>query len=268
MNYTQPEINELFLKFYSIDKYEDRLKFYDDHFNILPFTLPDFETNLFTFFSEDHLQQFENLLRIERKNSESLQKTFFFEKEHYSFSIKPGPAHYATFNNYIISRFLQADVQLKQKIQQELALIGESKTPVNTILASVNEMLVMLKRKVSCDNRRRLNTQFALVFLKGLTDFSAHGMPVIAPKRKKIIELYLYAQGIMYGEYIQLLKKNVPRQEETSIPLDKISLLKELGVIEAIRRKYPFLNKADMDKKIEEIIYLVTGERMTIRAIR
>ncbi|NLR59737.1 hypothetical protein HGH93_16625 [Chitinophaga polysaccharea] len=268
MNYTQPEINELFLKFYSVDKYEERLKFYDNHFNILPFTLPDFETNLFTFFSEDYLQQFENLLRIERKNSESLQKTFFFEREHYTFSIKPGPAHYATFNNYIISRFLQADTQLKQKIQQELALIGESKTPVKTMLASVNEMLVILKRKVSCDNRRRLNTQFALVFLKGLTDFSAHGMPVIAPKRKKIIELYLYAQGIMYGEYIQLLKKNVPGQEEANIPFDKISLLKELGVIEAIRRKYPFLNKADMDKKIEEIIYLVTGERMAITAIR
>lgn len=129
----------------------------------------------------------------------------------------------------------------------------------------------MLKRKVAADNRRLVNTQFTLVFSNGLTDFNSNGMPVISPKRKKIIELYLYTQGIIYGEYIQLLKKNILQIDNTAdIPplqtLDtakKISLLKELGIIEAIKKKYPFLSKADLDKKTAEIIYLFTGERIT-----
>ncbi|RAJ87266.1 hypothetical protein CLV59_10115 [Chitinophaga dinghuensis] len=276
MDYTHTEINELFLQFHSIHRYEERLKFYDTHFNILPFTLPDFETDLFTFFSANHLLQFENLLRIERKSSELLQKTFVFGKDIYNFNIKPATAHCITFNNYIISRFLQAGTQLKQRMQGELDLIKEISSPVKTMLTTVNDMLAMLKSKAASDNRRCLSTQFTLVFLKGLTDYSSNGMPVISHKKKKIIELYLYTQGIIYGEYIQLLKKHVLFQmtQESDMPrlcaLDpekKISLLKELGLIEAIRKKYPFLNKTDLDKKIEEIIFLVTGERMHITTI-
>ncbi len=276
MDYTHTEINELFLQFHSIHRYEERLKLYDTHFNILPFTLPEFETNLYTFFSTNHLSQFENLLRMERRSNEMLQKTFVFGIDFYTFNIKPTTAHCITFNNYIISRFLQAGTQLKQRIQGELDLIRESASPVKMMLATVNDMLAMLKSKAASDNRRCLSTQFTLVFLKGLTDYSANGMPVISPKKKKIIELYLYTQGVIYGEYIQLLKKHALFQvtQESDMPrlctLDpekKISLLKELGLIEAIRKKYPFLNKSDLDKKIEEIIFFVTGERMHITTI-
>lgn len=268
MNYTQAEINALFLQFHSIPKYQDKLKFYDNHFNILPFTLPDFETNLFAFFSEEHLQQFESLLQLERRSNGAMTKIFIFGTDKYTFSIKPLNSNYSTFNNYIICRFLQAGAQLKPKIQQELALIRESNAPIRTLLASANEMLAILKKKIASDNRRKFTTQFTLVFLKGFTDYMSSSLPAISSKRKKIIELYLYSQGFMYGEYVQFLNKStfpqITGKEHTdALNLEKkISLLKELGFIEAIKKKYPFLNKTDLDKKIEETIYLITGERM------
>lgn len=271
MAYTQAEIQELSIMFNGFTRYEDKLKFYDQQFNILPFTLPAFETNLFNFFSEENLRRFEAILREERNSGIATHRCFFFDKEQYIFSVRPVNSNYLVFNNYLINRFLQTGAYIKATIKQEADLIQESRSPLAIMLASAKEMVNLLERRVAMDPRRNALTQFATVFFKGLSDFRAWKAPAISSKRKKIIELYLYTLGFVYGEYMHALQFHHASQYANETPVDiqgKILLLKEFGFIDAIRSRYPFLNKTDLDRKIEDIIYLITGERMSVSFLR
>ncbi|NIG52519.1 hypothetical protein [Chitinophaga sp. Cy-1792] len=260
MTYTQAEIQELFIKFNRLSRYEDRIRLYDQHFNILPFTLPAFETNLYNFFSDKNLEQFDAILCQERRSSIDLKKSFLFDKEQYTFSIKPLNSNYSTINTYFIERFLHTREYLFAHHQED------ENNDAEQLLLAAKEMVAVLENKITHDLRRNALTQYATVFFRGLSDFNTWKVPTVTTRRKKIIELYMYAVGFLYGEYMHALQYYQSKKDADNLPVgieEKLLLLQEFGFIDAIRNRFPFLNKADLDRKIAEIIYRITGEKIS-----
>ncbi|MFB6455882.1 hypothetical protein ACE38W_11480 [Chitinophaga sp. Hz27] len=260
MTYTQAEIQELFIKFSRLGRYEDRLKLYDQYFNILPFTLPPFDTNLYNFFSDKNLEQFDAILYQERRCSIELKKYFQFEKEQYTFNIKPVNSNYFAINTYFIERFLHTKEYIFSQLQQDEVYSADQ------LLFIARDMVAVLEKKINRDLRRNALTQYATVFLKGLSDFNTWKVPSATARRKKIIELYMYAIGFLYGEYMHALQYYQVKTEIENVPVgieEKLMLLQEFGFIDAIRNRFPFLNKADLDSKIAEIIHRITGEKIS-----
>lgn len=261
MIYTQGEIREMFAIFQGTGRYEDRIKMYDQYFNILPFTLPAFDINLFNFFSDKNLDQFEAILHQERRLNISLNRSFEYEQEEFSFNIKPMNSNYLPLNTYLVQRFLQIRAYVFSQIQ-----MGKDQPSADQLLATAKEMIGGLERQLTLNLRKNAITQYARVFFKGLTDFNTSKTLSTTTKRKKIIELYMYAMGFLYGEYISVLQFHQTKPEVETLPVgieEKLLLLQEFGFIEAIKNRFPFLNKRDMDRKIADILYRVTGEKIT-----
>ena len=104
------------------------------------------------------------------------------------------------------------------------------------------------------------------VFYKGF--FDAFVSRVNLPdKKRKFIELYLYAQGIIYSNYIRSLKSALqdlllPPELQKSEGLDlvgKIELMNELGIIDYLKARYAGTDSVSLENKIVEILCLITG---------
>lgn len=260
MNLTPAEIQEMYAVFQRTARYEDRIRLYDQYFNILPFTLPAFDINLSNFFSDKNLARFDAILRQERTLSVTLKKVFQFDKEQFTFNIKPVSANYLALNIYLINRFLQTREPLFAGIKK-----GDDHLSTEKLLSAAREMIAALEKQTTLDTRKNTIAQYARVFFKGLTDFNTLKALSTSGRRKKIIELYMYAMGFLYGEYISTLQFHQGKEAKgngSAGAEEKLRLLQEFGFIEAIRNRFPFLNKQDLDRKITDIIYRVTGEKI------
>jgi len=98
------------------------------------------------------------------------------------------------------------------------------------------------------------------VFIKGYDDFVAGRRRPVHEKRKKFLELYLYAYGFLYAQYMQALDAAESGYPQPDLE-KKIALLRELGVMEAIQKKYFTLNREELYVKTAEIVGFITGEQ-------
>jgi hypothetical protein len=88
-------------------------------------------------------------------------------------------------------------------------------------------------------------------------------------KKRKFIELYLYAQGIIYSNYLGSLKRSlhvdffVPVDLQKPANLDlpgKLDLLNELGILDFLKTRYSGMDSVSFENKMAEILCLLTGE--------
>jgi hypothetical protein len=105
------------------------------------------------------------------------------------------------------------------------------------------------------------------VFYKGF--FEAFTNRVNLPgKKRKFIELYLYAQGIIYANYLSSLKTALTLSYNTAgshkrPQLDlqgKLALMEDLEIIDLIKKKFAGMDPVSLENKMAEIICLITGE--------
>ena len=105
------------------------------------------------------------------------------------------------------------------------------------------------------------------VFYRGFYDaFTRH---LNGPgKKRKFIELYLYAQGMIYADFISSLKtairkSNDPEDPKTPVPLDlegKMNLMHELGILDFLIDRYLNPENELSDFNLAEAIIRITGE--------
>jgi len=110
--FSETEIIALYDEFRRIKKYIDKVHFFDQHFNIVPFGFPQFHTDLYKFFSAANVYKLKEFLRIEQGKTSLLERLFYFEKSAYTFSIKPINSNAIVLNNYILTKFLTRNDQL------------------------------------------------------------------------------------------------------------------------------------------------------------
>jgi len=270
MSYSEDYIRQLFLEFQSLKKYTDKIAFYDKQFNIIPFSFPPFQTDILAFFGERNIQELALILQQEGKSAATLKKEFCFRERNYEFNIKPANSNNVLLNNYIIAKFIGQASHASEIIHNEIKASLKAGQSLPELLLATKKMLKFIEKKLHYEYDRSLMIKCMNVFNKGLMDFFVQNERPPFTKRRKFTELYLYSQGFLFGQYIEMLRKldNSNNAMEMSVTKSfrkkqdlsqKILVLKDLGIIDAIRKKYVFLGKAELDNKMIELICMITG---------
>lgn len=266
MNYTAAKIKKYYLQFNALTKYADKVNFFDEHFSIIPFSFPPFDVNLYSFFSDENFYRLNEILQYERKEN-PLIRNFYIGEELYKFSIRPFHNNAIILNKYIISRFLGTTKDFSAQLQTTIQALEAAAISPALQLEKATDTLSFLQSRFRQEYKLNFKNQFITVFVRGMADANKQEQPLLFSRKKKMIELYLYAMGFLFERYLQELKKNLNASAETSSLKSmpdalekKMLLLHELGCIKAINHKYAFLNKTERDKKIAEVLSLITGD--------
>lgn len=252
MQYTINRLRKLHAEFHSLVKYEDRVAYYDQHFQVIALEFPPFQPDLRLFFSDDNLFRLHEILNYERNNKPFI-KCFTTDGERFRFSITPLQHQVIIFNKYMSAKYMY----------DEEKMILDRALPEEEQLKIANDMVDLIEQKIKLGRGLDFSIQFMSLFLKGVKDAVLQQQSMMIYKKRKVIELYLYATGFSFGRYLQRLKQCESAPVMAPKPLDavkKLLLLDELGCIEAIRKKYASLGEAEIDRKIAEVLSLITGD--------
>jgi hypothetical protein len=260
--YSEIQIRTCHAEFKRLKKYTDKLIFFDRLFGIIPFSFPDFDPQLRYFFQKEKMTELSDIFRKERNNPGLNEKKFSFAED-FVFNIRPANSNSATYSNYILSSFLSRTPVFKEWIRQRKT----ADKPVEFFLDEANGLINRIENALQNEQEKGFNFQCMAVFYKGFYD--AFSNQVNLPgKKRKFIELYLYAQGIIYANYINSLKTALqqsrnPVELQRSSCLDlpgKLGLMQELGIIEFLKSRYTGLDVISFENKVAEILCLITGE--------
>jgi hypothetical protein len=262
--YSEDQIRSLHAEFKNQKKYADKLAFFDRVFGIIPLPFPDFDPQLRYFFQKENTEELEILFRKERNNPSMAEKRFSF-KESYTFNIKPANSNSAIYSGYILTSFLSRKPVFEELIRQKIS--AEKSTEF--FLEEANGIVNSIEYCLQNEYDKSFRLQCMSVFYKGF--YEAFTNRVSLPgKKRKFIELWLYAQGIIYANYINSLKAAMvasrnPVDLQRPLPLDlpgKLALLNELEIIDLIKKKFAGLDPVSFENKVAETICLITGEYM------
>ncbi len=260
--YSENQIRVLYAEFRSHKKYVAKLAFFDNHFGIIPFTFPDFDPHLGFFFQKEKTDELIEIFKKERNNPGLTEKRFSFA-ETFVFNIKPANSNSAAYSNYILSAFLSRCPVFDHWIRRNKL----NDASFESLLGEANGIVNKIEFSLQNEYDKSFRLQCMAVFFKGFHDaFSDH--VTLPGKKRKFIELYLYAQGIIYSNYISFLKTSLKNNSflpdlNNSASLDlpgKLELMNELGIIEFLKTRYSGIDAISVEKKVAEILCLVTGE--------
>ena len=268
---TAEEIVGLHAEFLAIKKYKDRILFFDQHFKLMENSFPAFNPNLDILFKQEEINILVEIFENERRNVFFPEKKFHFNGEHFVFNVVPLNSYPEILNDYIISKFLDADSHfqkimalLKSAFKTDASLIEKWKT-------ASTENISLIANKLASGNETSLRNQFMTVFYHGYLDHIQNNIKKFS-RRKKVIELYLYSQGILFGRYLEALNqyslalvKQLPREPAYTPVLDwtgRVLLFKELGILDLLMGKYRDAQKPDPEKKVAQVLCLILGENL------
>jgi hypothetical protein len=260
--YSENQIRVLYSEFKSHKKYAAKLAFFDTHFGIIPFSFPEFDPHLRFFFQKDKTEELIEIFKKERNNPGLTERRFLLG-ETFVFNIKPANSNSAAYSNYILSRFLSRRPVFDSWIRRNKS----TDTSIERLLEEANGTINKIEFCLQNEYDKSFRLQCMAVFFKGFYDAFSDGV-TLPGKKRKFIELYLYAQGIIYSNYINFLKTNlrnsligIDLNSPTNLDLSgKLELLNELGIIEFLKTRYAGMDSILVENKIAEILCLVTGE--------
>jgi hypothetical protein len=261
--YSENQIRALHSEFKSHKKYADKLAFFDQIFGIIPFSFPDFDPRLRFFFLKEKTDELAEIFKNERNNPGLTERKFFFG-ENLIFNIKPANSNSAAYSNYILSSFLSRSPVFEEWIRQHIS----ADSPVELFLDEANGIINKIEFSLCNEYDKSFKLQCMSVFFKGFYDAFSNRVN-LPGKKRKFIELYLYAQGIIYSNYIVSLKRSlhedilnpVVLQKPESLDLQgKLDLLNELGIIDFLRARFSGMDALSFENKLAKIIYALTGE--------
>jgi hypothetical protein len=260
--YSENQVRTLYAEFKGLKKYVDKLIFFDKLFGIIPFSFPDFDPQLRFIFQKEKTDELANIFKKERNNPGLIEKKFFFG-DNIVFSIKPANSNSAAYSNYILSSFLSRTPIFEEWIRRKKNL----ENPVEIILNEANGFINQIEFCLQNEHDKSFRLQCMSVFYKGFYDAFSNRVN-LPDKKRKFIELYLYAQGIIYANYISSLKTALhnslyPPDLQRPAHLDlseKLDLINELGILDFLKTRYAGMDSLSFENKIADILCLITGE--------
>lgn len=262
--YSENQIRKRHAEFMGLKKYADKLIFFDRLFGIIPFTFPDFDPQLSFFFQKEKMEELSDIFKKERNNPGLTEKIFSYGKD-FVFNIRPANSNNAVYSNYILASFLSRSPVFADWIHQKKTI----DKPVETFLEEANGVVNQIEYNLQYERDKSFNLQCMAVFYKGFYDAFSNGV-YGSGKKRKFIELFLYAQGIIYSNYLSALKiayeqSRNPVDLQKPVNLDisgKLSLLNELGIIDFLKSKYAGLDAHSFENKAAEMLCLIMGENI------
>ena len=262
--YSENHIRALHSEFRSHKKYAGKLAFFERVFGIIPFSFPPFDPQIQYLFQKEKTDVLVDIFKKERNNPGLTEKKFEFG-ETFVFNIKPANSNSSTYSNYILSVFLSRSPFFEEWFRNNKS----ADKSIEFYLDEANSIINHIENLLQNEYDKSFTLQCMSVFYKGFYD--AFSKRINLPgKKRKFIELYLYAQGIIYSNYIRYLKTYLqesrnPVDLSEPLPFDlpgRLGLLNELGVIHFLKNKYAGLDEVSLENKVAEILCLVTGEHL------
>jgi hypothetical protein len=260
--YSENQIRSLYSEFKGLKKYVEKLAFFDRWFGIIPFDFPDFDPRLRFFFEREKTEELVDIFKKERNNPGLTLKKFQFD-EILAFNIKPANSNSSVYSHFILSCFLTRKPSFEVWIKQNIS----SDKKVEDLLDEANGVMNTIEMYLQNEYDQSFRLQCMSVFYRGFYDvFTRH---LNGPgKKRKFIELYLYAQGMIYADFISSLKTAMrkasqPEDLKTQAPLDlegKMNLLHELGILDFLTNMYSDTGKGLAADDMAETIIRITGE--------
>jgi hypothetical protein len=260
--YSENQVRTLYAEFKGLKKYADKLFFFDRHFGIIPFSFPDFDPQLLFFFQKEKTDELAGIFKKERNNPGLTEKKFSFGED-FTFSIRPANSNSAAYSNYILTCFLSRSPVFEEWLEQE----KRNKIQVEKMLDQANGIINHIEFSMQNEHDKSFRLQCMSVFYKGFYNAFCNQLN-LPDKKRKFTELYLYAQGIIYANYVSSLKaalrdslNPVDLQKPANLDLSgKMELLQELGIIDFLHSRYAGMDSRSLENKVAEIICLMTGE--------
>lgn len=260
--YTENQIRSLYSEFKSLKKYVEKLAFFDRWFGIIPFDFPDFDPSLRFFFEREKTAELVDIFKKERNNPGLTVKKFHYD-EIFTFNIKPANSNSSVYSHFILSCFLTRKPSFEEWIKQNRSA---DKT-VENLLDEANAMVNRIEINLQNEYDKSFKLQCMSVFYRGFYDaFTRH---LNGPgKKRKFIELFLYAQGMIYADFISSLKTamrktSLPEDSKTQVPLDlagKLHLMDELGILDFLANRYSNSGSGLTSNDLAETISQIMGE--------
>jgi len=260
--YSENQIRSLYSEFKSLKKYVEKLAFFDRWFGIIPFDFPEFDPRLRFFFEREKTAELVDIFKKERNNPGLTVKKFQYD-EIIAFNIKPANSNSSAYSHFILSCFLTRKPSFDEWINQNRSA---DKT-AEVLLDEANSMINSIEINLQNEYDKSFKLQCMSVFYRGFYDaFTRH---LDGPgKKRKFIELYLYAQGMIYADFISSLKTAMrkdshPEDLKTQVPLDlagKMNLMHELGILDFLTDRYLNPDSGLSNINLAETISQITGE--------
>ena len=262
---TEEQIRLLHIEFSGLVTYRSKLVFYNRHFGLLENFFPSFQSDLDLLFIPDKVNEIVELFERERRNSFAPEKKFDFSGTVYTFNIIPLNSNAEILNDYIINHFIESDNEfnvISSRIKYDSSTSAES---IFIMYSRAAGNIQRIEDQILSASETSMRNQFMTVFYNGFNDYQNNTLKKF-PKRKKVIELYLYSQGILHARYINLLKESFERitntTQENSGLLDlrgRLMLFRQLGIMDLITKRYTRLGKMESEKKVAELMCLMLG---------
>jgi hypothetical protein len=252
-------------RFQELD-YQKRVIFFDQHFSIFPFEFPFFDIEASWYNNEIKSTSFLNIFHNETRNKNLYEKIFSVQDQQYKFDIRPlSLLDRIYLNHFILSRFLEAKEVILQNL---LADLDNAENPLKFLEARIhqlNSIVEWAKHIHQSSHNLSLRVKLLGIFLNGYNAFH-FGNENRITNRRKYIELFLYAQGLMLAEHLTELQKRLEnkKNEENqpyslSLPL-KIVLMEQLGILQLLKTNFE-TNKGRSDSmQLSQLISLITSE--------
>jgi hypothetical protein len=262
--YSENQIRRRHAEFLGLKKYADKLNFFDRLFGIIPFSFPDFDPQLSFFFKKEKMEELHDIFKKERNNPGLTEKKFSYGRD-FIFNIRPANSNSAVYSNYILSCFLSRAPIFSGWIHQKKT----TDKPIEIFLDDANGIVNQIEYNLQYERDKSFTLQCMAVFYKGFQDAFSNRV-YGSGKKRKFTELFLYAQGIIYSNYISALKiaydqSRNPVDLHKPVSMDisgKISLLNELGIIDFLVSKYGGLDSLSFENKVAEMLCLIMGEQI------
>jgi hypothetical protein len=214
----ESRIIELYHEFSRERSYKSRLSLFDKHFDIIPYSFPLFDHHLQFLDNPVLVNALKSIYQTESMYPVCLRKELLVNETNFVFDVRPVNSRPADFNQFILSKFISGDKRFN-RIVAAISRTGHfEKQSVSFLLGESDRRLQSFQRRKPDKRTKEFSTQIARVFWAGFTDYRA-GIIKTFRHKKKIIELYLYAQGVLYARYREALASCIRRNERLSHPV-------------------------------------------------
>ncbi|HWJ27238.1 MAG TPA: hypothetical protein VNS32_11890 [Flavisolibacter sp.] len=200
----EENIIRLHLEFKQLRTYKEKVEFFDQQFGCLSNTYPEFDPELKFLFEQKEFDAFTEIFEKERRKAIILDRRYEIDGKTYIFNATPVNSNTVILNDYILYHFINNDKKFESHVNaiRNKAEINEQQI-WEAWLNALNR-IDSIENKLAGGEERGLRYRFMNVFINGYRD-KEQGLLKKFFNRKKFIELYLYAQGVLFRQYFQQL---------------------------------------------------------------
>lgn len=198
----EENIIRLHQEFKQLRTYKEKVEFFDQHFGCLTHAYPEFDPELKFLFQQEEFDAITDLFEKERRKAIILNKRYEIDGKMYLFNATPVNSNTVILNDYILYRFINNDKQFKSQLHEAELKSATNQPQIWEAWVNALNKIESIDNKLSGGEERGLRYRFMNVFINGYRD-KEQGLLKKFFNRKKFIELYLYAQGVLFRQYFQ-----------------------------------------------------------------